>query len=177
MKIRFMLPLLFFMLIAAILWRSLGMHPAEIPSPLINKAAPRFELPILADEKKLTTNQDFLGHVTLLNVWATWCISCAAEHNFLLSLANEKDVYLYGLNYKDDITAAKKWLDERGNPYQLIAIDADGAAAIDWGVYGTPETFVIDKKGIIRYKQTGPLSREIWEQNIKPLVDQLRDEV
>jgi cytochrome c biogenesis protein CcmG, thiol:disulfide interchange protein DsbE len=176
MKIRFMLPLILFILVGLILWKSLALHPERIPSPLVNKVAPRFELPVLAGEKLKTTNQDFLGHVTLLNVWATWCVSCANEHDFLLQLANEKNITLYGLNYKDNVLAAKKWLQEKGNPYRLVAIDEDGAAAIDWGVYGTPETFVIDKKGIIRYKQIGPLTPEVWEQNIKPLVAQLWNE-
>src|SRR5476649_433585 len=100
MNIRFIMPFILFSVIAMILWRALSLHPSEIPSPLINKTAPRFELPTLLNESRMTTNQDFKGHVTLLNVWATWCVSCASEHEFLLTLANKKNMALYGLNYK-----------------------------------------------------------------------------
>jgi cytochrome c biogenesis protein CcmG/thiol:disulfide interchange protein DsbE len=176
MKIRFIMPLLFFTLIGLILWRGLNLHPAEIPSPFINKPTPRFELPLLFDQQHITTNNAFMGHVTLLNVWATWCVTCADEHQFLLTLTHDKNLSLFGLNYKDDPVAAKKWLTEKGNPYQLIAVDTAGAAAIDWGVYGTPETFLIDKRGIVRYKRVGPLSKEVWEENIAPLVLKLQAE-
>jgi cytochrome c biogenesis protein CcmG/thiol:disulfide interchange protein DsbE len=174
MKLRYLLPLLVFMFIAIILWRGLGLHPAQIPSPLIDKPAPSFELPNLLDSKP-TTNKDFLGHVSLVNVWATWCYACAEEHAFLLTLAKNPDIMLFGLNYKDDPTAAKKWLEQYGNPYQMVAVDRTGNVGIDWGVYGTPETFVVDKHGIIRFKYIGPLTPEVWNQTLKPLVDRLRN--
>ena len=169
------LPLTLFLLVIFLLWKGLSLHPAQIPSPLINKPAPAFELPALLGEKKIT-NQDFLGHITLVNVWATWCYACAEEHSFLKELAKNPDIVLMGFDYKDDISAAKAWLKKYGNPYQTIAVDPVGNVAIDFGVYGTPETFVIDKKGIIRYKQTGPLDAEVWEQNLKPLIEKLRNE-
>ena len=169
-------PLIVFLLIVLVLWRGLHLHPSQIPSPLINQPAPQFSLPTLFDSKKMATNQDFLGHVTLVNVWATWCVACAEEHNGLLQLAQLEHVYFFGLNYKDDPSAAKKWLKQYGNPYQIVAVDQAGTTAIDWGVYGTPETFVLDKKGIIRYKLIGPIDKEAWEQHLKPLITQLGKE-
>lgn len=174
-KMRFALPLLLFLIIVVILARGLRLHPNHVPSPLINRPAPTFELTQLAS-KKITTNKDFIGHITLLNVWATWCYACAQEHAFLLELAKNEYLTLYGLNYKDDPVNAQKWLKEYGNPYRIVGVDKLGSVAIDLGVYGTPETFIIDKKGVIRYKQTGPITSEIWEQNLKPLVDKLRAE-
>jgi cytochrome c biogenesis protein CcmG/thiol:disulfide interchange protein DsbE len=175
MKMRFIFPLIIFFLVGLTLWRGLGMHPNEIPSPLINKPAPDFQVTTLEGSKKLS-NQDFFGHVSLLNVWATWCEACAAEHEFLLGLANDKNLYLYGLDYKDDASAAKKLLSEKGNPYRSVGVDLSGDTAINWGVYGTPETFVIDKKGIIRYKQIGALTADNWENVISPLIAKLEKE-
>jgi cytochrome c biogenesis protein CcmG/thiol:disulfide interchange protein DsbE len=174
-KMRFALPLILFLIIVTILARGLHLHPNQVPSPLINKPAPAFELPQLT-AKKITTNKDFIGHITLLNVWATWCYACAQEHAFLLELAKNEYLSLYGLNYKDDPVSAQKWLQEYGNPYRIVGVDKIGNVAIDLGVYGTPETFIIDKKGVIRYKQIGPITPEIWDQNLKPLVDKLRAE-
>lgn len=170
------LPLLLFVMIMGVLWRGLSLHPSQIPSPLINKPAPTFSLPALLDAKKNVTNKDLLGRVTLVNVWATWCIACAEEHMTLLQLAHDEHVFFVGLNYKDDPDAAKKWLAHYGNPYQMIAIDQAGTIAIDWGVYGAPETFVIDKKGIIRYKHLGPIDADAWEHHLKPLMTQLQSE-
>lgn len=170
------LPLFLFVFIVFILWRGLGLHPTQVPSPLINKSAPSFKLPTLFDENKFTTNQDFIGHVTLLNVWATWCYTCVEENEFLKQIANHSDFVLYGLDYKDDPKTAKQWLDKFGNPYSMIAVDSDGSVAIDFGVYGTPETFIIDKKGFVRYKHIGPLTQDTWEKTLKPLVEKLQGE-
>ncbi|MES2219152.1 MAG: DsbE family thiol:disulfide interchange protein [Pseudomonadota bacterium] len=175
MKIRYLLPLLLFMLIASILWRGLKLHPGQIPSPLIHKHAPTFDLPDLLTSAHLT-NKDLQGHVSLLNVWATWCQACAQEHDFLVELAKNNALPWYGLNYKDDAIAAKNWLRDHGNPYQLVAVDHTGDVAIDWGVYGAPETFVIDKHGIVRYKQIGPITAAVWEQELKPVIDRLQGE-
>jgi cytochrome c biogenesis protein CcmG, thiol:disulfide interchange protein DsbE len=175
-SIRRLVPFILFFLIVIVLWRGLFLHPSQVPSPLINKPAPAFELPRLSYPEKLITNRDFIGHITLLNVWATWCYACAEEHAFLLELAKKEYITLYGLDYKDDPASAKQWLEKNGNPYQIVAEDQTGKVAIDWGVYGTPETFLIDKKGVIRYKQIGPLTPEIWEQNMQPIVDQIRRE-
>lgn len=174
--LRFAIPLIFFTCIIIFLWRGLSLHPSTVPSPLINKNIPEFQLPTLFDDQINTSHDDFIGHVTLLNVWATWCYACAEEHELLLKLANSEDLIVYGLNYKDDSASAKKWLAERGNPYHTVAVDQEGKIAIDFGVYGTPETFVIDKKGIIRYKHIGPLTAELWDNTLSPLVNQLRNE-
>lgn len=173
---RFAVPLIIFAIIVVILWRGLFLHPNQVPSPLVNKAAPEFQLPTLFDAKQ-ATQKDFLGKVTLVNVWATWCYACAQEHEFILHLAKDEHVNFYGLNYKDDPVSAKKWLFEYGNPYQIVAVDQTGSAAIDWGVYGAPETFVVDKKGIIRYKQIGPITSEVWEKTLRPLVKILEQEI
>lgn len=174
--IKRIIPLTLCAIVMLLLWRGLSLHPTEVPSPLINKAAPTFQLPNLFDQGKMVTNHDFLGHVTILNVWATWCEACAEEHSALLQLAQEEHLILFGLDYKDDSSAAKKWLDENGNPFQLVAVDATGNASIDWGVYGTPETFVIDKKGIIRFKQLGPITRDAWLNDLQPLIQKLEQE-
>lgn len=171
---RFTLPLVLFLCVIIVLWRGLSLHPNQLPSPLIDKPAPVFQLPVLS--KGTVSNKIFLGKVSLLNVWATWCEACAEEHEFLLRLANDEHIVIYGLNYKDDPLAAKKWLTQYGNPYQTVAIDRDGTVAIDWGVYGTPETFVIDKKGVVRYKHIGVVTAEVWEQKLKPLMIKLEKE-
>jgi cytochrome c biogenesis protein CcmG/thiol:disulfide interchange protein DsbE len=170
------LPFFAFLLIVALLWRALSLHPSQVPSPLINKSAPEFTLPNLLEPMQISTNKDFIGHVTILNVWATWCYACAQEHAELLNIANNNKVILYGLNYKDDPEAAREWLKKNGNPYQTVAVDRSGETAINWGVYGTPETFVIDKKGMIRYKHIGPITADVWEEKLQPMVQQLQDE-
>ncbi len=173
---RIILPLIIFIAIIALLWRGLSLHPNQIPSPLLNKPAPAFALPDLYHVNNTVSNKDFAGHVTLFNVWATWCYACAAEHAKLVELADKEHVFIIGLNYKDNTDAAKKWLLENGNPYKKIAVDETGNTAIDWGVYGAPETFIVDKKGMIRYKQIGPITDEVWQQQLKPLVISLEKE-
>jgi cytochrome c biogenesis protein CcmG/thiol:disulfide interchange protein DsbE len=177
MRAHYGVPLFFFVCIGFILFHGLNLHPENIPSPLINKAAPTFSLPQLEAENKTASDKDFSGHVTLFNVWATWCPTCLEEHEFLLTLAHDPSFVLYGLDYKDDSTAAKKWLAERGNPYQTVAMDTSGKVAINWGVYGTPETYVIDKNGIIRYKYIGALTATVWYEKIKPIVDKLKNDI
>lgn len=176
MKIRYAFPLILFLAVIIVLWRGLSLHPNEIPSPLINQSAPSFTLPLLHNPKNTTSNKDFKGHITLVNVWATWCYACAEEHEFLLHLAQSEHLLIYGLNYKDDPKAAIAWLAKYGNPYYLVARDQDGLAAINWGVYGTPETFILDQRGVIRYKQIGAITPQIWETTLKPLIETLRDE-
>jgi cytochrome c biogenesis protein CcmG/thiol:disulfide interchange protein DsbE len=175
MKIRAALPFIIFAAIGTILWWGLSLHPEQVPSPLINKPVPTFSLPILM-QKRMATENDFIGHVTLLNVWASWCNTCAEEHDFLLTLARDPSLVIYGLDYKDETAAAMKVLHDNGNPYQMVMLDTEGSVAIDWGVYGTPETFIVDKKGIIRYKHIGALTPAVWDEKIKPLVDKLRNE-
>jgi len=174
--IKYFFPFILFLALMVLLLRGLSLHPSEVPSPFINKPAPSFQLPSLFDRNKMTSNQDFIGHVTLLNVWATWCVVCAEEHSVLSEIAKNSNVVLIGLNYKDSQAEAIKWLKKRGNPYHIIGVDQTGNSAIDWGVYGTPETFLIDKKGYIRYKQIGPISPQTWEQKLKPMVEKLQKE-
>jgi len=171
-----MLPFILFLLIAGLLFRGLKLHPEKIPSPLIGKPVPNFNLPTLENTNQTVNEKIFLNHVTLLNVWATWCEICKYEHPFLLDLAQKEHIIIYGLNYRDDQDLAKKWLQDLGNPYQVVLFDPTGNAAIDWGVYGTPETFVIDKKGRIRYKQIGMIDRETWDNKLKAIVRQLEQE-
>ncbi len=170
------LPLVFFVVIIFLLWRGLHLHPTEVPSPLINQAAPSLHLPDLLQKKTWVTNQDLLGRVTLVNVWASWCTACADEHETLLQLAHETHLFIIGFDYKDDEASAKKWLAENGNPYQKVAVDADGLAALDWGIYGTPETFLLDKHGVIRFKQIGPMTLALWQTTLQPLVEKLQRE-
>ncbi len=152
---RFM-PLIIFAVLVGFLAVGLTLNPRLVPSPLIGKPAPEFELPLLLKDGTFS-NKDFIGHVTLVNVWASWCFACRQEHETVKYLS-KNGVRIIGLNYKDKASDAKKWLTALGNPYQAIAADTDGRIAIDWGVYGAPETFLIDKQGIIRHKVIGPLS-------------------
>lgn len=174
--VKFALPLLFFVILVGFLWHGLKVNPSIIPSPLISQPAPEFKLPELFSPNETTSKDDFIGHVTLLNVWATWCHACLEEHDFLLKLSSIENLRIVGLNYKDDVSQAKQWLQENGNPYHVVAVDVSGNTGIDWGVYGTPETFIIDKKGIIRYKHIGPINATIWEKTMFPIIVQLRNE-
>jgi len=152
---RFM-PLIIFAALVVVMAIGLTLNPRLVPSPLIGKPAPEFDLPLLLNEGRFS-DKDLTGHVTLFNVWASWCFACRQEHEVVKYLS-QKGVRVIGLNYKDEPGDAKKWLARLGNPYQKIAADYDGRAAIDWGVYGAPETFLIDQNGIIRHKVIGPLS-------------------
>jgi len=143
---RFM-PLIIFAVLVIFLAVGLTLNPREVPSPLIGKPAPEFELPLLLQDGSFS-NKDLIGHVTLVNVWASWCFACRQEHEVVKHLSRQ-GVRIIGLNYKDEASDAKQWLAKLGNPYQAIAADRDGRIAIDWGVYGAPETFLIDQQGII----------------------------
>ena len=169
----FLLPLAVFLLIAGFLLRGLGLNPREVPSPLIGKPAPAFERAQLHEPAKAFSQKDMLGQVWLLNVWASWCVACREEHPVLVELARRKAVPIVGLNYKDKPDEALAWLKQFGNPYMLSAVDSDGRVGLDFGVYGVPETFLIDKAGVIRYKHIGPITPEAWEKRIYPLVQEL----
>lgn len=173
MKARFLVPLLLFGIIAIFLALGLKLDPRAVPSPLIGKPAPAFILPSLDDPQKMVSNEDFRGQTWVFNVWATWCVSCRAEHETLMNLRQQIDVPIVGLDWKDETEAAQQWLRALGNPYAAIAFDATGRTAIDWGVYGAPETYVIDQQGIIRYKHTGPLTDEALKDKILPLIKEL----
>ena len=173
---RFLIPLAVFVVMVIFLAIGLTLDPREVPSPLIGKPAPVFSLPEVADADKSLSPADFRGQVVLVNVWASWCVSCRQEHPVLLNLARQNVVPIYGLNYKDQRDAARGWLQQYGDPYTASAFDADGRVGIDWGVYGVPETFVIDRQGLIRHKHTGPVTPESLEQELLPLVRRLQGE-
>jgi cytochrome c biogenesis protein CcmG, thiol:disulfide interchange protein DsbE len=170
----YLLPLAVFLIVAVFLMRGLWLNPREVPSPFIDKAAPTFSLQQLAEPQAAFAPADMKGQVWLLNVWASWCVACRQEHPLLVELARKKAVPIIGLNYKDKPEAAKAWLAQFGNPYTLSVKDLDGRVGIDYGVYGVPETFVIDKDGVIRYKQIGPITEELWQKKMAPLLAELR---
>jgi cytochrome c biogenesis protein CcmG, thiol:disulfide interchange protein DsbE len=172
--IRFALPLVLFVVLALFLARGLQLNPREVPSPLIDKPAPTFQLAQLHKENLSLATKDMLGKVWILNVWASWCVACLEEHPILLDYAKKKTVALIGLNYKDGRPEALRWLIRHGNPYDLSIVDADGRVGIDYGVYGVPETFVIDKQGVIRYKRIGPVTPDILKNDIVPLLGRLQ---
>ncbi|HEU4478404.1 MAG TPA: DsbE family thiol:disulfide interchange protein [Pyrinomonadaceae bacterium] len=170
---RFVLPLALFVGLVVFLAIGLGRDPHEVPSPLINKPAPAFQLPQLHESTKTFSAQEMRGKVWLLNVWASWCVSCREEHPLLLDFARSGEVPLYGLNYKDQRNDAIAWLDELGNPYLVSAVDLDGRVGIDYGVYGAPETYLIDREGVIRFKHVGPLTPDVIQGKVLPLARDL----
>ncbi len=170
---RYLLPLGIFVVIAAFLAIGLGLDPREVPSPLINKPAPAFSLPQLHQPAQKFSREDMKGKVWLLNVWASWCVACREEHPVLVELAKSGVVPIVGLNYKDERLDGLRWLKQFGDPYQLSVYDREGMVGIDYGVYGVPETFLIDKAGIIRYKRIGVVTPEILRDKILPMVKEL----
>jgi cytochrome c biogenesis protein CcmG, thiol:disulfide interchange protein DsbE len=174
MNKKLFIPLAVFVVLVGFLFVGLFLNPREVPSPLIGKPAPQFALNQLHQPGKTLGTPDMKGQVWLLNVWASWCVSCREEHPLLVELGKAKLVPIIGLNYKDEPAAGMKWLAQNGDPYNLSVVDRDGAVGIDFGVYGVPETFVIDKQGTIRYKQIGPITVEALEKKIIPLVRELQ---
>lgn len=172
-SLKFILPLALFGILVAFLWRGLSLNPREVPSPLVGKPAPQFELPKLGEPGTTIKRDDLLGKVWVLNVWASWCAPCREEHPLVIAFAKRSGVPVYGLNYKDQTAAATTWLAQLGNPYAATLVDAQGKAGIDWGVYGVPETFVIDKAGVIRLKHIGPLTETAVRTKLEPLVKEL----
>ena len=168
-----LLPLILFVVLAGFLLIGLFRDPHEIPSPLINKSAPDFQLPQLQQATATFSAKEMRGKVWLLNFWGTWCVACREEHPLLVQYAKTGVVPIYGVDYKDERAAALQWLDEFGNPYTLTAFDVDGRISIDYGVYGAPETYLIDRKGVIRFKQIGPITEDVWQNKILPLAKQL----
>ncbi len=173
MRARSLVPLGIFAALVVLLWAGLYLNPREVPSPLIGKPAPEFMLPQLHDSTQQIGSRDLLGKVTLLNVWASWCAACREEHPLLVALARTGQVNIYGLNYKDARQDALRWLNELGNPYLVSAFDEQGNVGIDYGVYGVPETYVIDRAGIIRYKVIGPLTEQSLRTTVLPLIKEL----
>jgi cytochrome c biogenesis protein CcmG/thiol:disulfide interchange protein DsbE len=170
---RFLLPLAIFLVLVGFLAVGLRLNPREVPSPFIGKPAPVFRLSQLHAPDSTIAPEDMRGKVWLLNVWASWCVSCRQEHPVLMNLARHNVVPIVGLDYKDEREAGKGWLAEHGDPYVLSAWDRDGKVGIDYGVYGVPETFVIDKAGVIRLKHVGPVTDTVIKEKIIPLVKEL----
>lgn len=172
--VRRFIPLIAFALLAVVLGIGLTLKPREVPSPFIGKQAPAFALPLLDEPTKTLGAADMKGRVWLLNIWASWCAPCREEHPLLVQLARSQAVPIVGLNYKDDPRSAQEWLLKLGNPYQANVVDRDGRASIDYGVYGVPETFIVDQAGIIRHKHIGPLTSEVWQKDLLPLIRKLQ---
>lgn len=169
-----LVPLALFLVLVGFFAVGLKLDPREVPSPLIDKPAPAFRLPQLNANGKTFSPEEMRGQVWLLNVWASWCGACREEHPLLMEMSRRGEVPLVGLDYKDTDADGAAVLAQAGNPYQVVATDADGRVGIDYGVYGVPETYVIDKAGIIRYKQIGPLTEEALRDKIMPLIKGLQ---
>ncbi|MBX2825285.1 MAG: DsbE family thiol:disulfide interchange protein [Gammaproteobacteria bacterium] len=174
MKWPMFIPFAVFFVLAGVLARGLYLDPTELPSPLIDKPAPEFRLEQLNGSGAQFNTADMRGQVWMLNVWASWCVSCRDEHPLFVQLADEQLLPIVGLNYKDKPAEATAWIRQFGNPYAVIAADVEGRAGIDWGVIAVPETFLIDKQGMIRYKHTGPVNQKVMNDTIVPLIRQLQ---
>ncbi len=171
-SLRFLVPLAVFIALAWFLYAGLSLNPREVPSPLIGKPAPTFVLPRLSDNT-LVKSEDLRGKVYVLNVWASWCAPCREEHPLIVAFAQRSKVPVYGLNYKDQNAQAQAWLQRLGDPYVATLVDADGRTGIDFGVYGVPETFVVDGQGVIRYKHIGPLTEAAIRSKLEPILKDL----
>lgn len=169
-SLKYLLPALAFLVLAAFFYRGLFLDPRTVPSPLIGKPAPAFDLQELRQPETRFATTDMFGKPAVLNVWATWCAGCKQEHDFLMRLARSGEVPLYGMNYRDERGKALQWLSQLGDPYKSIAYDPEGMGSLDWGVYGAPETFLIDPEGTVVYKHLGPLSPPIWEREFRPRI-------
>jgi len=172
-KLVFIVPLVLFGVLVFFLGGGLKLDPRELPSPLIDKPAPAFALTRLDDPARTVRRDDMLGRVWLLNVWASWCVACREEHPALLAFSKTKSVPLVGLNYKDTRPEGLAWLQQFGDPYDMSIFDQNGRVGIDFGVYGVPETFVIDKRGVVRFKHVGPLTPELLKTKLEPILKDL----
>jgi len=173
-RIALFLPLIIFIVVSFFLFRGLYLDPTSMPSALLDKPMPQFSLPSLEQPDKMVTRADILGRVTLVNVWATWCPSCVVEHPFLVTLAEREQIPIVGVDYKDESKAALKWLDKLGNPYVVNIVDEEGKLGIDLGVYGAPETYLLDRNGVIRYKHVGVVNERVWAEDLKPIIEHLQ---
>jgi cytochrome c biogenesis protein CcmG, thiol:disulfide interchange protein DsbE len=167
---RFLLPIGFFAVLIPILIVGLSKDPRALPSTFLGKPAPQFTLPELRDPTRQVSNESFGGQIVLVNFWATWCIGCRQEHGFLMQLAANKVIPIFGINWRDDKNDAINWLQELGDPYVVSAYDGENHTGIDWGVYAAPETFLLDATGTVIFKFLGPLSPSVWEQEFAPRI-------
>ena len=181
-RFKLFLPLIVFAIVAGFFYVTVTRigqgeyNPQDLPSALLNHPFPAFTLQQLEDPSQTVTQADLLGHIALVNVWATWCPSCHAEHGYLKLLASEKGVVIFGVSYKDDAKAALSWLETKGNPYRFNIFDPDGKLGLDMGVTGAPETYVIDHRGFVRLRYQGPLNEAVWQQKFQVLIEQLQEE-
>ncbi len=173
-RLKLFLPLFLFVVLMGFLLRGLQLDPREMPSALIDRSLPEFQLSRLGDDS-LVQRSDVIGEVSFFNVWATWCISCRVEHPYLQMLADQ-GVPIYGVNYKDDTAAALEWLDILGDPYRLNIEDVEGSLGLDLGVYGAPETYLVDARGVIRYRHVGIINERVWQGILQPLYQELLKE-
>lgn len=181
-RIKLFLPLLVFLLVVAFFYLMITRigegeyNPQSLPSALLNKPVPTFSLPHLEQFERTVSQKDLLGEIALLNVWATWCPSCHAEHSYLNLLAADSGIVIYGVNYKDDADEALRWLQQKGNPYRFNIFDKQGRLGLDLGVTGAPETYLIDHRGFVRLRYQGPLNEQVWQEKFAPLYQQLQRE-
>lgn len=173
---RYAIPVVLFLAVGAFFYRGLDRDPSFVPSPLVGKQAPQFSIPVLQDPSQSLTNRDFGGQVALLNVWASWCVPCRQEHPYLLQLSRTSGVPIFGLDFNDERPSALAFLQQAGNPYVKTGFDNVGKTAIDWGVYGAPETFLVDGNGKILFKQISPMTPEVWRTEFLPRIRQARAE-
>ena len=173
--LRYLVPVFLFALLIIVLINGLGKDPSQLPSPLLDKPAPQFELPSLTDPTRTVGSANLANKIALVNVWATWCVGCRQEHGFLMQLAETDTLPIIGLNWRDNRIEAQRYLQQLGNPYVDTAYDEDGRVGIDWGVYGAPETFLVGDDGTVLFKHLGPLSWALWEQNFVPLIEASRN--
>ena len=174
-RLKLFIPLMIFAVLAVLFWRGLSLDPTEMPSSRVGDPVPAFNLPTVRDAGAQVTEQTFKGEVSLVNVWATWCAACRIEHPFLVRLA-EEGMPIYGINYKDDVEEAKRWLAQLHDPYRLSVVDQDGRLGVDLGVFGAPETYVVDKQGVIRHRHVGIIDQRVWDEELGPLVERLKAE-
>lgn len=172
-RLVYLLPLAVLLVVAAFFFVGFNRDPKLVPSPMIGKPAPTFSVPGLRDADGAVANARFEGKVTLVNFFASWCVPCRAEHPLLMEVARNRAVQIVGLNYKDKPEDALGWLRQLGDPYTIIGADRDGRAGIEWGVYGVPESYILDKQGTIRFKQVGPITEDVWRREMAPLIQQL----
>lgn len=172
-RLKLFIPLIIFIVLAIFLLNGLERDPNAMPSALIDRPVPEFSLPVLGEPGTAVTQSVFQGQPALLNVWATWCISCRVEHPYLNHLA-EQGIRIIGLNYKDDVAEANKWLSEKGDPFALSVVDASGRLGLDLGVFGAPETYVIDSTGTIRYKHVGVVDDRVWQKHLLPVWEKIK---
>jgi len=168
---RALIPALIFLALVGFFFRGLSLDPRTVPSPFIGKPHPEFALPSLADPARQVTAETWKGRPALVNVWATWCAGCYDEHAYLVKLAETTDIPIIGLNWKDERDKALAWLERLGDPYAAVGFDGEGRTAIDWGVYGAPETFLIGPDGVVLHKHLGPMTPEAWQHDFEPLLE------